>query len=589
MKKLNRFNYILAVLVIVSMLLATVGIVFAISNPSGPVEVIRTKVFNNIFETGDWLVVTEYDVPYSVVPAEEPDETYMAALYSGSFPGTPSMVASNPLNYYDHNVISIYLSSSQVVSKSLDFDDVGSYAVRVTGQPGYFTPLIECPVVPGSCNMDTYNLDSNVDVYNNSQVYNRQLLGDLVQKVLAPSLEDDWPVDLLTANDRLNSVGALIFNKAIPGLDQACPWIFETATSIAAVAKKTVTSYIYPDGDYLTGIDLVNPSEVSGHFNKVNFPVANPEKRGVVDSGSTTAVLSSDFEQANDYWVSAKLTVYETTDGGAPQGEFKYVRDFISATDEFVLAGTLSASVQAGDKIELDYGETYVYTTSANQKTDLYDMEEFAFNNSAELEKVVIHATFSSSDDGLVYCRPFIRVGSTDEIGEWRLARYEDNDLKIARVMGNPISSIWSTDIINSDTFSFRAGADVYSGNGVSEVRLKELYVELVYTTPDFTGDYAEGLSENMGNRLQTAFNNLGEWLGVPGTIAAGIGAALLFFILAGRVFVATGSTHAAIALTIPFLLLMVLIGLIPMYLIFIIAFSLILLFGITFILARIT
>ena len=73
----------------------------------------------------------------------------------------------------------------------------------------------------------------------------------------------------------------------------------------------------------------------------------------------------------------------------------------------------------------------------------------------------------------------------------------------------------------------------------------------------------------------------------MPGSMVAAAGATLLYFILAGRVFVATGSTQAAIVLTIPFLLIGGLLGFIPLSVLFAIGFLIIILFGITFILAR--
>jgi len=90
-----------------------------------------------------------------------------------------------------------------------------------------------------------------------------------------------------------------------------------------------------------------------------------------------------------------------------------------------------------------------------------------------------------------------------------------------------------------------------------------------------------------MGNRLTNAMNGFGEWLGVPGTIVAGVGCFILYFVLAGRLFVATGSTQAAFALSIPFLLVGSYLGMIPLYIIFAAGFIVILMFGITFILAR--
>ena len=97
-------------------------------------------------------------------------------------------------------------------------------------------------------------------------------------------------------------------------------------------------------------------------------------------------------------------------------------------------------------------------------------------------------------------------------------------------------------------------------------------------------------LTGQMGDRLSGVLENFGSWIfgkESMGIFVGGIGLAILFFILAGRIFVATGSVPGAIAISIPFLFVGNLIGVLPLVITFIAAFLCVLTFGVLFILGR--
>lgn len=575
---INR-NYfaVLAIMIIVgSMVLAIVAPVLAISDPDS-ITIERVKVFEGIWEPGDWLVVCEYDIAYSGTdPAENPNDTFLFALYDGPVAaGTATMVASNPLNYYDHNLISIYLTASQVVTKNLDWDDLDNYSVRLSGNPSYFDPLIE------GVNMLTRDI-APVDLFAYDTAYNREQLGG-VCIIIAESLESDWPVDLIGDNGRLNEVGSLIFRKAIPGLDQVVPNIFEVSLSAAEAPKITKVLYLYPNGDDTIGISGINPGTPTNHYSKVNWPVENPGLYGdVTGTSSATSIVSSDFTQDDGYWASATMLVYETPTGGAPQGESQIITDWDRSSRTFTTIA-FSGTIPLGSTIVLDKSDTYIYTTSTTLESDLYDIGTYDFTASSEIKHVTVHFTLVSSGSGNVFCRPYIELTDQQQVGDWRMTAFEDNPIHIGKELINPVRRSWQ----KIDIPDLKVGIDIYSSSPSNEARVSRVFVEVVYTTSDMTGDYAAGLRSNMGNRLTNATEGFGEWIGVPGTIVAGIGALIIYLVLAGRVYVATGSTQAAIVLTIPFLLIGAVLGLIPLYIIFAFGFVIIVLFGITFILAR--
>jgi len=567
-----------SILTVLVLTLVLSGSAFAISNPND-VSIEKVFVWNNLWVNGDWLFYVEYDIDYTVTPTESAEDTYLVVIYDEN----DNLVATNPLNYYDYNIISVYLTPSQISTKGLDWDELDNYTIKVSGNPAYFAPLVECPAA--NCNQDTYAVDANADVYDNPMDYNRSLLGELML-IRAGVIEDVWSIDLLTDSGRLNTAGSLAFKTAIPGMDQLTPESFESSLSVAEVPDITKVSYLYPNA---SGSETAIASQfpnINSHYDKVNWTRNMPNSRGVADSGSPTAVVDATFNQADNFWNSATLTITQTADGGPPQNESEYVSSFNGTTGEFILSGTLSAAVQATDRFSLDYSDTYVYTSSTSLQADLYHLDSFSFVSDSSLKSVTVHFNLQSSDDGEVYGRPFISLSGLETVGEWRMAAGENQKLHAAEKMARPSEdSTWRT----SDIEDLQVGIEVYSGDGVSQVRIDRVFVEIVYTVPDWTGAYARGLKDNMGNRLTQAMNGFGEWIGVPGTIVAGIGAFIVYLLLAGRIFVATGNVQAAIALSIPFLLIGSYLGMIPLYVIFAVVFIVILLFGITFILARLS
>jgi len=138
----------------------------AISDPDS-ISIERVKVFKGVWEANDWLFICEYDVEYGVTPSEDPEDTYLAAVYDEN----GVSVGANPLNYYDHNVISVYFTSSQAASKSMDWDQIGSYNFRITGNPSYF-PTIVCTNIAGQNCIDR-NIQAGQDDFDRGISKNR--------------------------------------------------------------------------------------------------------------------------------------------------------------------------------------------------------------------------------------------------------------------------------------------------------------------------------------------------------------------------------------------------------------------------------
>lgn len=177
---------------------------WAIGNPDN-VSIRDVFVFQDVLENGDQLYFARYDVEYGSDPDEDAEDTWQMALYDTD--GT-TLIATRPLNYYQHNIISIYLDTGEAITWGL------AYRVRVMGMPSVFDNLVE------STNMRTRTL-SEGDYKDGDD-----LGGIMVTQV--GILEDDWATTLLTSDNKLNSTGAITFNDAIPNLSSMAPDIFET-------------------------------------------------------------------------------------------------------------------------------------------------------------------------------------------------------------------------------------------------------------------------------------------------------------------------------------------------------------------------
>jgi hypothetical protein len=195
--------------------------VLAISDPDS-VTIAQVYVFGDVLETGDQLFYARYDVNYNSTPDEDAQDTWQMAVYDIN--GT--LVASRPLNYFQHNIISIYLEPDEAIEEGL------AHQVKIMGSPSVFPSLVE------GTNMRTSTLAAG-DYLEGGDV------GDYMITE-AGILETDWGLTLLTSSDKLNSTGSTYFLEAIPGLASMDPTIFQTATRVLSPADPTWEP-VYPD------------------------------------------------------------------------------------------------------------------------------------------------------------------------------------------------------------------------------------------------------------------------------------------------------------------------------------------------------
>jgi hypothetical protein len=200
-----KFYRGLAVLLLVGVLCVSAfsGLVAeAVSNPDS-ISVEEVRVFGDLWEDGDQLYVIQYMVMYDPDPSEDPEDTFFAGIYNGS-----TLVVSKPVQFYDHNAMSIYLDADSALTWE------GSYTVVVGGNPTYFGALVE-----GS-NKASWGLSTS------HWISDADYICDYVIEI-AETLEDSWGITLLGTGDRLNDTGDATFDYIIPNLVALCPDIYE--------------------------------------------------------------------------------------------------------------------------------------------------------------------------------------------------------------------------------------------------------------------------------------------------------------------------------------------------------------------------
>ena len=193
-------------LIVLGFLLVS-GVALAIGDPDY-VTISDVYVFGDVLELGDQLYFARYDVSYSTNQTEDASDTWEMALYSSS--GT--LVAARPLNYYQHNIISIYLAPTQAIAWG------DGHSIEIRGMVSVFYP-----------HSPTEGTNMVTRVLTTGDYLEGVNLGS-VMLAQARELEYDWGLDLIDKEaNRLNTTGTTYFTKAVPNLGSMAPEIVSLA------------------------------------------------------------------------------------------------------------------------------------------------------------------------------------------------------------------------------------------------------------------------------------------------------------------------------------------------------------------------
>lgn len=200
--------------------------VYAIVNPDsmawGTGTTATYNIFENVLESGDWLIAAEVDVAYAATPTDyTASEAFLFELVNTD----NTTIVSTTLNDYDNRPISIYLSAARVTALGLVSGT--AYDIRVTGNPLVF-PSQTGNTIEVTLAVTDYidqNLGASSDPPTDNVLRNFCILmGQHLQAHDGPA--DDYLV-FVQGYQYLTIEGADIFIEAIPGLTAMCPILFQ--------------------------------------------------------------------------------------------------------------------------------------------------------------------------------------------------------------------------------------------------------------------------------------------------------------------------------------------------------------------------
>jgi hypothetical protein len=249
--------------------------VLAISNPTAIAFGSSTayyKVFYDVLENDDWLIVAEGYVHYAVPPTDyTASEAFIFELLSVDGLTT---YAATPLQSYGDRPIGIYLTANQTATIGLT---VGSaYKVRIMGNPLIFA----------SPTGNSVNATLGTDSYIN------QLLGEdggiptsnplrngmitVAENMEANDIPTDSYLTTVQGYQYLSVGGADLFLEGIPSLSTMCPILFSTGID---VMESDAPEYTGAYGQTLNplqkwGVTVSNGLTALGSFMGINQALA---------------------------------------------------------------------------------------------------------------------------------------------------------------------------------------------------------------------------------------------------------------------------------------------------------------------------
>lgn len=187
----------------------------------------RYKVFYNVQETGDWLIVAEQYVHYVVSQNYTAGEAFLFELLNTAGNET---VASVPLKAYEAKPISIYLSAAQVSGDNLTVG--GAYIIRLTGNPLIFSSMNSSNTVNSTLNAGDYvnqllGEDGGVATSNNLRNFMINYVMKDIETYYAPPV--DKYIVTVSGIRYLTLTGGSIALEGIPSLDVMCPILFQAS------------------------------------------------------------------------------------------------------------------------------------------------------------------------------------------------------------------------------------------------------------------------------------------------------------------------------------------------------------------------
>jgi len=222
------------ILLLAALLLSATPVCADTPDPDDVPTLVKVNAYQNVRQTGDWLVVIYANIPYGTLPDTPVTQTFIWSLIDTD--NVTEFGSTVGCDYnddgYGYNVYSMYWDSANVTAQGMVWGTV--YPLRLAGNPAVFdTPPI-------------YNYSLDAGDYSSETVRaNVQLeLADRVL-VIAADLENKWGVapgyELVTQNETatvLSIYGEAFFRCAIYGLQSMAPTVFSVIIRVLDIEDR---------------------------------------------------------------------------------------------------------------------------------------------------------------------------------------------------------------------------------------------------------------------------------------------------------------------------------------------------------------
>lgn len=243
MKKLGLILGILMVAISASISVLAIGNPNTLAFGSGSSS--QYNVFNNVLETGDWLIDAEGLVAYTVTPTDyTASEAFLFELLNTAGNVT---YASTPLKAYGDRPISIYLTKAQADALGLT---IGSaYGIRITGNPNVFASTTNNTITT------FLNAGDYIDQSASGNTTTTNLLRNAMIIIAQNMQAYDGVTTYLTTIQGiqyLTTTGGDLFQAGIPNLSTMCPVLFQSGLQVLQNEVPNAT------GAYASTISITN-------------------------------------------------------------------------------------------------------------------------------------------------------------------------------------------------------------------------------------------------------------------------------------------------------------------------------------------
>lgn len=244
MKRIRRVLTIF--LVVIVSLLVFASPVCATALPDSPPTVEGFWVYRNLLETGDWLVLVYFNIPYATTPAEPVWQTYTWRMLSVDT--LMEYGAELPTSYndngYGYNVASMYFSAAEATTLGLVWGT--AYPMVLSGNPAYFSSPQNYSFVLSVTDYSTAATVTDMQSELNATIIS-----------IATELDQRWALtaaySLLSETGTstvLSVYGESFFRSAIYGLQGLCPTVFNYIVRDIDLTARTF------DGSYISILDI---------------------------------------------------------------------------------------------------------------------------------------------------------------------------------------------------------------------------------------------------------------------------------------------------------------------------------------------